>query len=307
MQLGCANMNRKLIWSATPTPFTAEGLLDHGAIERLVDHHRRLGASGLFVGGTCGEGGFMVDHDRAELVRLVKKAAGDSLHVAAHVTDTSAARVADNIAHMTDAGADSAVIAPPFLVADFCNRDFMRRYFSEPIDTSTIPVGIYVRLPISKMVLDLDLWDEIIQHPRVQFVKDSSGSADYCRHFAKMKKQRPDVTLLTGNEFDVISAVVEGYDGCLMGTGILNAGIIGQALDVLATGDVADAQQWQQRSNELLVDLFRRDISSWLAGLKYALCRLGIFSTEFSHLSFPLTDDDCRRIDAALDREKDYL
>jgi len=298
---------KKMIWSATPTPFENDGALDLGGIERLVEHHVRLGVSGLFVGGTCGEGGFMPDAQRVDLVRRVKRLAGDRLHIAAHVSDTSAARVAENIARMTDAGADSVVVAPPFLIADFCNRDFLRRYFLEPLDKATLPVGIYVRTPLSKMALDLDLWDEVVQHPRVRFVKDSSGSADYRRHFLPLKTQRPELTLLTGDEFHVVKAAAEGYDGCLMGTGILNAGLIGRALDALAAGDPVEAQRWQQRSNELLFDLFRRDIGSWMAGLKYALRKFGLFATEFSHLAFPLDDDDRRRIDAALEREKEYL
>jgi len=301
-------MNRKrIIWSATATPFENDGSLDLHGIERLVEQHCRLDVSGLFVGGTCGEGGFMPDRQRVELVSRIKCIAGDSLHIAAHVTDTSAARVSENIARMIDVGADSVVIAPPFLVADFCNHDFLRRYFLESLNASPIPIGIYVRLPISKMALDLGFWDEIVQQPQVKYVKDSSGSLDYRRHFLKVKLQRPDLTLLTGAEFDVISAVSEGYDGCLLGTGILNGVLIRKALDALASGNPAEADSWQRRSNELLFDLFRRDISSWMAGLKYALCKLGLFATEFSHLCFPLTADDRRRIDAALEREKDYL
>ncbi|NLF08031.1 MAG: dihydrodipicolinate synthase family protein [Pirellulaceae bacterium] len=298
---------KKLIWSATPTPFLDDGSLDRGGVERLVERHVRLGASGLFVGGTCGEGGFMPDRQRAELVRLVKRAAGDSLHVAAHVSDTSAVRVAENIRAATDAGADSAVIAPPFMVADLCNRDFLRRYFLEPMEASALPVGIYVRPPLGKMELDLPLWDEVIAHPRVKFVKDSSGSVDCRDHFLKLKLRLPRLTLLTGHEFDVVAWAAEGYDGCLMGTGILNAGLIGRALDCLAAGDLAGANLWQERSNALLHDLFRKDISAWMSGLKYALRKLGAFASEFSHLSFPLTDDDRRRIDAALEREKDFL
>lgn len=308
MQPRCYDKNRKkLIWSATPTPFETDGSLDCQGIERLVEQHRRLGVSGLFIGGTCGEGSFMLDRQRIEMVRLIKRTAGRSLHIAAHVTDTSAVRVTENIARMTDAGADSAIVAPPLLVADFCNRDFLRRYFLEPLDSAQIPVGIYIRAPLSKMELDLDVWDEVIQHPRVKFVKDSSGSIDYRRHLLKVKLRWPALTLLTGAEFDVASAVAEGYDGCLMGTGILNAGLIRRALDALATDNLAEAQHWQERSNELLFDLFRRDISAWMAGLKYALCKIGLFASEFSHLAFPLTDEDRRRIDAALEREKEFL
>jgi 4-hydroxy-tetrahydrodipicolinate synthase len=297
----------KLVWSAPPTPFLEDGSLDRRGVERLVERHVRLGASGLFVGGTCGEGGFMPDRQRIELVRLVKRAAGGSLHVAAHVSDTSAARVAENIRSMTDAGADSAVIAPPFLVADFCNRDFLRRYFLEPIDAARLPVGIYLRPPLGKMALDLALWDEVAAHPHVHFVKDSVASAEFRRHFLGVKTRRPELTLLTGYEFDVLSPVSEGYDGCLLGTGVLNAGLIGKALERLAAGDPAGAGVWQERSNALLYDVFRRDLGSWLAGLKYAMRVLGLFQTEFSHLCFPLDDEDKRRIAAAIEREKDFL
>ena len=44
-----------------------------------------------------------------------------------------------------------------------------------------------------------------------------------------------------------------------------------------------------------------------MAGLKYALCKIKLFALEFSHLAFPLTDEDRRRIDAVLEREKEYL
>jgi len=298
---------RKIIWSATPTPFRDDGSLDERGIGRLVEQHLKLGVSGLFVGGTCGEGAFMPDRQRTQLVRQLRRAAGDSLHLAAHVSDTSAARVAENMRSMTDAGADSVVIAAPFLVADFCNRDFLRRYFLDPMESAAVPVGIYIRPALGKMELDLALWDEVAAHPRVQFVKDSSGSKEYVRHFVGVKTRRPELTLLTGYEFDVVSAVASGYDGCLVGTGILNARLIGRALDAPAAGDPAGAQAWQRRSNDFLYDLFRRDVSGWMAGLKYALCKREIFSSEFSHLTFPITDEDRRRIDAALEREREFI
>ncbi len=303
----CDDSTPRVIWSATPTPFLENGSLDEPGIDRLVEQHLKLGVTGLFVGGTCGEGGFMPDRQRSELVRLLKQAARGKLHLAAHVSDTSAARVTENIARMTDADADSVVIAPPFLVADICNRDFLLRYFLQPLESATLPVGIYIRPPLGKMDLDLDLWDEIIAHPAVKFVKDSSASADYVRHFVELKRRRPELTLLTGFEFDVVSAVAAGYDGCLMGTGILNSKLIGKALDVLADGDPAGAQGWQDHSNDFLHDLFRSDTSGWMAGLKYALCKIGLFASEFSHMAFPITDEDRRRIDVALEREAEFF
>lgn len=295
------------IWSAAPTPFLDTGALDEASIDRLVAQHRRLGVSGLFLAGTCGEGPFMPNQQRAELVRKVRRLAGPTIHLSVQVSDTSAARVRENIQQAADAGADSAVIAAPWLVR-FVNRDFARRYFLESLQRpSALPLGIYVITQPPETGIDQVLWQEVISHPNVAYVKDSSGSADYRQAFLAVKARRPELTLRTGCEFDVLSAIRDGYSGCLLGTAVFTGAMIAQAIAALRRGDRECAQAWQERSNRFLYDLFRPDITAWMSGLKYALRKAGIFSTEFAHLVYPLTDDDRRRIDTALEREKEQI
>jgi 4-hydroxy-tetrahydrodipicolinate synthase len=295
------------IWSATPTPFLENGALDEAGLEGLVAQHARLGVSGLFLAGTCGEGPFMPNAQRAELVRTLRRLAGAALHLSVQVSDTSPARVRENIQQAVEAGADSVVIAAPWLVR-FVNRQFARRYFLESLEyPAPVPMGIYIIPQPPETGVDLALWREIVAHPKVAFLKDSSGSAEYRQAFVEAKIGRPELVLRTGCEFDVLSAIRDGYSGCLLGTAIFNAGLIARAIAALAAGDAAGAQDWQDRSNRLLYDLFRPDTSAWMAGLKYALRALGIFSTQFSHLVYPLDDDDRRRIDAALERERQYI
>ena len=295
------------IWSATPTPFLANGELDDAGLERLCQRHQRMRVLGLFLAGTCGEGPFMPDRQRAELVRKVRRLAGPSFHLAVQVSDTSAARVRENIAQAVDAGADSVVIAAPWLVR-FVNRYFARRYFFESLDCACpVPRGIYVIAQPRESGIDRDLWREIVGHPQVAYVKDSSGSVEYRRAFLELKARRPELILRTGCEFDILSALRDGYSGCLLGTAILSGAMIARAIAALEDGDDAGARSWQDRSNRLLYDLFRPDISTWMSGLKYALRVAGIFSTEFSHLVYPLTDEDRRRIDAALQREQEHI
>lgn len=298
-------MTEKIIWSATPTPFLEDGSLDRESIAGLVEHHVAMGVGGLFVGGTCGEGPFMPNGRRAELVALMKQAAGDRLHISAQVTDTSASRVIDNAKQIADSGVDSMVIAPPWVVAPFHTDAFLRRYFFEPMEAISVPVGIYIRPPVADSALDIGLWKEIVSHPAVSLIKDSSSSVEYREAFVSVK--RADVTTLTGDEFDVMAAAAAGYDGCLMGTGILNAKLIRKGFEALAAGSREEADKWQERSNEFLLDMFRQDRTAWLAGLKYALCRLGIFSCAYSNLTFSIDDEDKKRIDEALERESEFL
>jgi len=296
-----------LVWSATPTPFLADGSLDDGGLERVVEQHRRVGVRGLFLGGTCGEGPFMPNDQRAELVRKIRRMGGRELHLAVQVSDTSAVRVRENMARAIDAGADSVVIAAPWL-RPFVNRQFARRYFFEAVETPcAVPIGIYILPQPPETGIDLELWRDVAQHPRVTYVKDSLGTDDCRRMLLSVKSRRSDLAVRTGYEFDVLTPLRAGYDGCLLGTAILTGGLIARAASALVSGDVESARVWQARSNQLLYDLFRPDLSGWLAGLKYALCRRGIFNTEFSHLAYPLEDDDRQRIDAALQREREYL
>ena len=101
--------------------------------------------------------------------------------------------------------------------------------------------------------------------------------------------------------------MASGYDGCLLGSGILIGKLIREALNALAAGDRPAASAWQKRSNDFLWDLFAKDISIWMGGLKYALHSLGIFSTEFTHMDYSITMADRKRIDAALERERRFI
>ena len=295
------------IWSASPTPFLDNGALDDAALERLVAQHRKLKLTGLFLGGTSGEGPFMPNAQRADLVRKVKRIAGTDFHLAVQVSDTSSARVRENMDQAVAAGADSVVIAAPW-IRPFVNHEFARRYFLQSIEhRCPVPVGIYVLTQPAETGIDREFWAEMMAHPRVAYAKDSSMSEDYRRAFLAVKARRSGLRLLTGYEFDIPTYLQDGYDGAIVGTAILNGGLIRRAVEAFGRGDPDGARTWQDRSNRLLYDLFRPDIASWMAGLKYALRRLGLFSTEFSHLVYPLDDDDRRRIDAALERDKEYL
>ena len=247
----------------------------------------------------------MPSRQLAELAHATKKAAGDALHISVQVSDTSAARVRVNMERMVDTGADSLVLAPPWIGA-FANKGFSRRYFLESLNDAPLPMGLYFTLQSAEN-LDLALLEELMAHPKVHFIKDSTSSPDVQELALRVKSSHPRIRVLTGYEFDVLSPIQAGYDGCLLGTGILNAKMLRSATECLLAGDIAQAKTWQDRSNAFLHDLFRSDLSLWLGGLKYALKCLGLFSSDTMHLSFPITRSDQDRIQAALEREQEFI
>ena len=100
-------------WSATPTPLTADRRVDLPAVERMVHDALANRISGLFLGGTCGEGAWLPNRERSRLIKAVAAAAGGRLELVAQVSDNSLPRILDNIHDAAEAGATVAMIASP--------------------------------------------------------------------------------------------------------------------------------------------------------------------------------------------------
>src|SRR3954463_3640223 len=101
------------IWSAVPTPLTADLKVDVASVNRMVAAALREGIEGLFIAGTCGEGPWLPDRERQRLMEATVSAAGGRLKIAAQVSDNSVPRILDNAGLAAAAGVDYAMIAPP--------------------------------------------------------------------------------------------------------------------------------------------------------------------------------------------------
>ena len=295
------------VWSATPTPLTDTLTLDADSVPRLVAHHLRLGVRGLFLGGTCGEGPWL---RRADLRRLVCETAAASagrLVLAVQITDNSVGRMLENAEQAAADGADIAVIAPPHFLLN-ATEENVRTLYVETLRRCPLPVGIYDRgnggsVPVSASVLAA-----VYAEPAVVLVKDSSMDPARRDIALQARQQRPDLRLLTGDEFDVASYMLHGYNGALLGGGIFNGRLAALILAACAKGDADGAQALQERMNRLMWDVYGGpQITCWLTGLKELLVRMGIFSTRRNVLNYPLTESCSQAIDRVMEQDRDVL
>jgi 4-hydroxy-tetrahydrodipicolinate synthase len=294
------------IWSATPTPLTADLTLCVPDIDRLVQHHVRLGVRGLFLAGTCGEGPWLKRSDARMLLRHTAAQAGD-LVVAAQVTDNSAPRILENMEAAAEDGADIAVIAPPHFLLN-PTPDNVRALYLKAIRNSPLPVGIYDLGSNGRTAVPGDVLAEIYAEPNVVLVKDSSCDPGRRDIALKAREQRTGLRVLTGYEFDVVSYFEAGYDGALLGGGIFNARLAAMIMDAVRNNAPDKARALQERMNRLMWDVYGGEsISCWLTGLKELLVRIGVFSTNRNLLNYPLTDECSTAIDQAIARERNAM
>ena len=289
--------NRKIpggVWSATPTPLTAERRLDAPSVPRLVEHHVKMGVAGLMLAGTCGEGPWLSDADREGMIRTVAAAARGRLRLAVQVTDNSAARTLANVEKAAAWGAEIAVVAQPYF---FLNgtADRQLAFYREIARQSALPVGFYDRGKASPYVMPESHLTELLTEPNIAMVKDSSQLPAHRAAFLAARRLRPDLILLDGDEFECVSYLQAGYDGLLLGGGIFNAGLAQRIIRAVRAGEAAEAARLQARMNDLMLRVYGGPkIECWMTGLKELLVQMGIFSTNANLLDYPLTDE-CRR------------
>ncbi|MEO7597834.1 MAG: dihydrodipicolinate synthase family protein [Opitutus sp.] len=282
------------VWSATPTPLTAEGSVDVASVDRLVEHHVRLQVTGLMVAGTCGEGPWLTELDRETMVRRVARTAKGRLRIAMQVTDNSAVRTLDNIELAESWGAELAVVAQPYFLLN-ATPDRQLQFYRQIARGSSLPIGFYDRGKASPYLLPESHLAQLLTEPNIVMVKDSSQLPAHREVFLAAKKSRPGLVLLDGDEFDCVTYLQAGYDGVLLGGGIFNAGLAHQILRAVAAANGAEAARLQARMNDLMLRVYGGPkIECWMSGLKELLVQMGLFTTGANLLGYPLSDT-CRQ------------
>lgn len=273
-----------------------------GDVERMVEHHVRLGVNGLFLAGTNGEGPWLPRRERRKLVRAVAACAKGRLVIAQQVTDNSAARIAENMEQAAEDGAEIAVIAPPDFFMN-TTADNLERHYVRAVEASPLPVGIYDRGSNGAVQVPPEVLARVYQHEKVILVKDSSAAKPNADMALAAREARPSLHLLDGDEFHCVDYLRLGYDGLLLGGGVFNGYIAGQIIRAVQAGDIPLAGRLQERMNRIMWDVYGgKSISCWLSGEKKLLLDMGILSTWRNFPDFPLTDS-CREAIARVLRD----
>jgi len=296
------------LWSATPTPLTEDLQIDIQSTHRLVDHHLRLGVDGLFILGSCGEGPWLPREQQRTFIREICAHADGRLTVGVQVTDNSAPRIIENARIAADEGADVAIMAAPWKLMGPLAGPKLRDLYLDAIDGSPLPMGLYDLGERDATFVPLEVLSEALRHPNVVALKDSSGSEERREAALAVRAERPELRIMSGDEFDLPTYLGAGYDGLVLGGAIFNGYLARQIMDAVEAGEMQRARDLQERMNELMWDVYGgKKISTWLAGLKHLMMCMDIFETRVNLLGYELTDECADRIEAALGRESDVL
>lgn len=136
----------------------------------------RLLTSLVVLAGTNGEAATLKTDEKADLVRTLRKQAGNDLPITVGCVGGCTRDVIDDIFAMHNAGADFALILVPSYFHFALDQAAITSYFEEVADASPLPVCIY---NFPNVVAGLDVNSEMLaklgSHPNIVAVKLTCG------------------------------------------------------------------------------------------------------------------------------------
>ncbi len=281
---------------ALVTPFSAEGRFDESAYRALIDWQIAEGSSALVPCGTTGEAATLTADEHFAIVRICVEQAAGRLPVIAGAGSNDTAGAAANLQRARDAGADAALMVPPYYNRP--SQEGIYRHFAHLAKDAPLPIVLY-NVP-ARTVTDIQpatLARIVNAFPDVFVaVKDASGA------IARVSQHRaacPDrFVQLSGNDDMALAFNAMGGRGCISVSANVAPRLCAEFQAACQAGDYAAALTLQDRLYPLHDALFT-DASP--GPVKYAMTRVRPGFPDGLRLPMTWPSDASRAaVDAAL-------
>lgn len=239
--------NYQGVYAALMTPFKADGSVDYDALQVLADHCINSGLTGLYVGGSTGEGFLLTEEERMEVFRVVGKHMAGKCNLFAHVgaiSTDSAVRMA-KVAE--ESGFDAVSAVAPFYYS--FPLEAIKTYYSDIMHATTLPMLMYNFPNAGGFNGMLDVVNSFIQDDKLLGIKHTSQNLFELEQFKHLDR---DLVVFNGFDEMLVAGLSMGADGGIGSTYNFMPKIILDIYNSFNQGDIAAAQKAQDKANRII-------------------------------------------------------
>ncbi len=248
-----------------PTPFTAIGEVDEGALETLL-HALEPEVDGFLILGSNGEAAFLSEAERREVVRVARKAIPNDKPMLVSTGGETTRLVIERNAEAADSGADFALVVAPFYFRGSMTDAVLETHYTRVADESPLPLLLYNIPQVTGFALSPALITKLARHENIVGMKDSSGNVTA---LTETMRQVPDgFTVLTGSAPTLLPALSLGARGGILAVANVAARGYKKILACFQDGNLTEARRLQLALNPLAVAVTSK---YGVPGLKAAL------------------------------------
>lgn len=223
--------------TAMVTPFKDDFEVDYDAAAALAVDLVKLGNDGLVVNGTTGEASTTTPAEKAELVRVVRSAVGEDIHIVAGIGNND---TADSVEHAKDAykaGANGLLAVTPYYNKP--PQAGVIAHFHAIADATDLGLMVYDIPGRAGIQITTESLIRLSEHPRIVANKDAKGDP----FAATQVMQACGLPYYSGDDGLNLALLAVGAAGFVSVTGHLIADRFQKMAQAFRAGDIEGAKQ----------------------------------------------------------------
>jgi 4-hydroxy-tetrahydrodipicolinate synthase len=286
--------------TALITPFTDDGSLDQGALERFVDFQIEGGVDFLVPCGTTGENPALTADEHRRVVEIVVRRANGRVRVLAGAGSNSTARAIELAEQAIDIGADGVLTITPYYNKP--TPDGLRRHFgmqAEAIEKKKSGFAMIMYNVPGRTGLNMTAETTLrmaAEIPNIAGVKEASANLEQIMTVIRGRKD--GFLVLSGDDAWTLPLIAAGADGLVSVASNEIPRLMSDLVSAALRGDFAAARAIHYRILPLLTGNF---IESNPIPVKTACKLLGIIDSDTVRPPLaPITDANRKKLVAIL-------
>jgi len=227
------------VYAAMATPITQDGEVDPTGIRNVVDYLFANGATGLSILGSTGEGPALTIAQRQRALEATMEATDGRGVVFTGAASSVVAEVINSLKMVAGSGARGVLVPPPYYYR--LDTAGIVGYYERIAEASPVPIIIYNIPVMTKLQIPVEAVAQLIEHPNIMGLKDSSGDFGYFSALARIADSGEGFTLYTGSDAMLASSLFVGGHGLIGGAVNVVPDVLVALYRAYQDGDVARA------------------------------------------------------------------
>jgi 4-hydroxy-tetrahydrodipicolinate synthase len=253
---------------ALVTPMQADGTVDNGALDRLVDFHVSNGTNAIVAVGTTGESPTLSVEEHIDVVKRVVARAAKRIPVIAG-TGANSTREAIELTQLAkDAGVDACLSVTPYYNKP--TQEGLYQHFKAIAQAVAVPILLY-NVP-SRTACDLkpETVARLAEFPNVVGLKEACSLE---RNRELLARVGGRLALFSGDDDLACECVLAGFQGVISVTANIAPRQVRAVIDAALAGNKEKARKLDQQLQQLHKSMF---LESNPIPVKWAAARLGL-------------------------------
>ncbi|HXN73822.1 MAG TPA: dihydrodipicolinate synthase family protein [Candidatus Acidoferrales bacterium] len=283
------------IFPPLTTPFAPDGSVSLAHLRDNIKRYNQTRLAGYVVNGSTSES-VLLRWD--EVYRIWETARDAATQTKILIAGTGAESTAETIEHTNRAAAVGyavALVRTPSFYKAAMSEDALAEHYLRVADAARIPILVYSVPIFTHITVEAGLIQRVAKHPNIIGMKDSSGNVQGVAHIIAAAPK--EFQTLVGSASTLYESLEKGAAGAILAVACAFPELCVETYEASRAGESAKAHSLAQ---QLISPAKMFGAQYGIAGLKYALDRLGYFGGATRPPLLPVGETACHEIEALL-------